>query len=347
MFKIEIFRRKIFLWLTGFTFALLTSAAFAAEPIIVDHNCIDLNKIPLAAIIQAKETLHIAYGHTSHGSQLISGMGGTNGAGLDTFLTDNPNYNIPAGLYIWNEGGSNDALDLDDYAMGGDVGYYPTWVNNTRSYLGDPDPTTGRGTLHTDVNVIIWSWCGQASGYTEQYMIDAYLAPMSLLELDYPGITFVYMTGHLDGSGPSGNLNLRNEQIREYCRANNKVLYDFADIESYDPEGLVNYMELMCNDGCYYDSDGDGTRESNWALSWQNIHTKNIDWWESGAAHSQDLNGNLKGFAAWWLWARIAGWEPCANDFDIDGDCDGLDLSEFSTTVEENCLESFAEVFGL
>ena len=54
---------------------------------------------------------------------------------------------------------------------------------------------------------------------------------MNQLEIDYPNVKFVYMTGHLDGSGANGNLNLRNEQIRAYARANNKILYDFADIE--------------------------------------------------------------------------------------------------------------------
>ena len=34
-----------------------------------------------------------------------------------------------------------------------------------------------------------------------------------------------------------GNLFQRNEQIRSFCRQNNKVLYDFADVESWDPAG--------------------------------------------------------------------------------------------------------------
>ena len=99
---------------------------------------------------------------------------------------------------------------------------------------------------------MIWSWCGLVSSASEED-INTYLNLMSQLELDYPNVKFVYMTGHLDGSGEEGNLNIRNEQIRKYCIEKNKILYDFADIESYDPEGKINYMSLNANDGCYYD----------------------------------------------------------------------------------------------
>lgn len=71
-------------------------------------------------------------------------------------------------------------------------------------------------------------------------MIDSYLAPMTQLEQEYPHVTFVYMTGHADGSGETGNLHLRNQQIRAYCLESAKVLYDFYDIELYDPDG--NYF---------------------------------------------------------------------------------------------------------
>jgi hypothetical protein len=109
--------------------------------------------------------------------------------------------------------------------MSGDVGYYPVWIDNTRSYLGSPDPITGRGTgANADVNVIIWSWCGQVSSHSENSMITQYLEPMAQLESDYPGVKFVYMTGHLDGSGVAGNLHIRNEQIRNYCHNNGKIL---------------------------------------------------------------------------------------------------------------------------
>ena len=38
------------------------------EAIIVNHNCTDLSQITEQQIIDAKNILHIAYGHTSHGS---------------------------------------------------------------------------------------------------------------------------------------------------------------------------------------------------------------------------------------------------------------------------------------
>ncbi len=86
-------------------------------------------------------------------------------------------------------------------------------------------------------------------------MIEWYLAPMTQLELDYPGVTFIYMTGHSDGTGEEGNLHLRNQQIRDYGVANNKVLYDFYNIELYDPDGAY-YGDKYVNDNCDYDPDG-------------------------------------------------------------------------------------------
>ncbi len=265
-----------------------------AVGILIDHNDTDITALSQADMQRAKDTLHIAYGHTSHGSQITTGMSGlvgfANGGGLG--------LSLPTNFFAFNNGGTGGALDLHDEAMGGDVGYYPQWYDNTIAYLDD--------SANTDVNVIIWSWCGQVSGNSEQEMIDEYLTPMSQLEKKYSDVHFVYMTGHLDGTGLTGNLHLRNQQIRDYCAANNKILYDFADIESYDPDALVNYAALACNDNCDYDSDGNGDRDANWATAWQGVHPEGEDWYSCSSAHSQALNANQKAYAAWALWTEIA-----------------------------------------
>ena len=81
--------------------------------------------------------------------------------------------------------------------------------------------------------------------------INTYLKLMNQLEADYPRVKFIYMTGYLDGTGKSGYLNVRNNQIRNFCRAHNKILFDFADIESYDPDGKP-FLGKNANGECDY-----------------------------------------------------------------------------------------------
>jgi hypothetical protein len=276
---------QAFLFIAGCTKGGSDPVQQAKDPVLIDHSSVKLSSIPTQWIAAAKSDLHIAYGHTSHGSQLTDGM-----SGLISFKGE---------TYSWNDGGTGGALDLHDYAMPGDLGNpdRTSWAASTREYLA----------ANPDVNVIIWSWCGQVSSASASD-IQTYLDLMSSLEKDFPNVRFVYMTGHLDGSGLTGNLNLRNDQIRNYCQANKKILYDFADIESYNPDGTF-FGGKNPDDGCYYDTNNDGTLEGNWAIEWQNSHTQGTDWYTCASAHTQPVNANMKAYAAWYLWARLAGWD--------------------------------------
>ena len=269
--------------------------------IIIDHATRTLASIPSEWITKAKQTLHIAYGHTSHGSQQIDGMTGL--------------VQWRGTLYAWNNGGTGGALDLRDFnhnfgnlGIACDLGArypdeaedYTAWNTATRLYLA----------AHPEINVIIWAWCYQMNGLESN--IHLYLDQMNQLEEDFPNVKFVYMTGHVTGDpwGPgtdwAHNYYMRCKQIRDYCAANNKILYDFGDIESWDPDG-VWYGDKLVNENCDYDANGDGVRERNWAIDWQNAHPG--EWYNCISAHSQPLNANLKAYAAWWLWARLAGWD--------------------------------------
>ncbi len=263
-----------------------------AGSLIIDHNDTDITMLTLDQINQAKSALHIAYGHTSHGSQITTGM-----SGLVGFANNGgKGLSLPANIFAWNNGGTGGALDLHDYAMGGDVGYYPAWENNTRTYLNNP--------ANADVNVVIWSWCGQVDDkYAAGTLGQEYLAPMQQLESDYKDVSFVYMTGHVDHWDDTDNK-AANQMIRDFCLANDKILYDFADIESYDPDG--NFFEFPHDNADYYAS-ATGAILGNWATEWQDSHTEGEDWYDCPSAHSQPLNANQKAYAAWHLWSGIEG----------------------------------------
>jgi len=269
-------------WLSALClFPSITSAQDKA--VIIDHTCTDVKKIPAEYVEKAKKMFKVAYGHTSHGSQIVSGM--------NALRTSNPD--------LFGFGQENEKeLSLLDATPKGDLGNPDryTWAQRTRELLNGPGK---------DRNLIMWSWCGQAGSALKED-IQTYLDLMSKLEKEFPRVKFVYMTGHLDGSGKNGNLNQRNEQIREFCKKNVKILFDFADIESYDPDGKVNYMELNARDSCDYKENG---VIKNWADEWLKRNSEHGIALPTSAAHSKPLNGALKGRAFWWMMARMAGWD--------------------------------------
>ncbi len=277
---------------------LLSTISLIAQPIIIDHNCTNIYKVPHSFIANAKTNLHIGFGYTSHGSQILHGM-----TGLVGFMNSK---GYEKDLFKWDTTAVEGALHLhkgDAYGDGDldhDAGYYPKWVNETREFLGYPNDK-GTGSNHPEINVIMWSWCGQLSWYSSEDVQNKYINEMTSLESDYKNIVFVYMTGHTDSTGLDGTLVENNQIIRDHCIKNEKVLYDYNDIESYDPDG--NYFgDKNVNDDCSYNG-------GNWAKEWQDSHILDKDWYQCDSPHSEPLNANLKAYAAWWMWARLAGWD--------------------------------------
>lgn len=216
--------------------------------IIADHTIISHYEALSSSTITTIQDMHIYYVHTSHGSQIMTGL-----------------HMLSHSVPYFHEVNS-------DLGHNGDT----SWENPAREYLDN----------HPDCDVVMMSWCGGCSDNTRKG-INTYLNTFNQLEKDYPNVIFVYMTGHLDGTGINGNLYARNNQIRNFCIKNNKILFDFADIESYDP------------DGNFYPDEDDSC---NWCETW--CHTHDCPSCRH-CAHSHCFNCYLKGKAWWCMMAEV------------------------------------------
>ena len=98
-------------YLSAWCLCLVLCGGFClAEPIIVDHSCTDLSSIPSTWIDEAKSELHIVYQHTSHGSQLVTGM---------RALRDFPDFGQ---TYDWDDTGAREGAG-DPTGRGLDPGW--------------------------------------------------------------------------------------------------------------------------------------------------------------------------------------------------------------------------------
>ncbi len=114
------------------------------------------------------------------------------------------------------------------------------------------------GWRYPKVNLVLDKLC-----YIDQEAdLGYYLASMARLEAAFPETVFVYMTMPLTTDTDENNLkrNIYNDGVRDWTRTNNLVLFDIADMEAHDTNGVPSeftYSGRVCQRLCdTYSSDG-------------------------------------------------------------------------------------------
>lgn len=259
------FFRYVILWAA----MLLILLPGSLQAFTIDHTCTELAKIPDYWIGQVKRMLNVHYAHTSHGGQIT--------VGLERIATANTQYNFyPDNCTVPESTTHLSMMDGQFYDS-----YCETYVTPELYWEGTSAMNITRSMLDSfNVHISLWAWCCQLDYYS-QSQVETYLNNMSQLESEFPGVTFVYMTGNAQ-SDEAKNRYDRNEQIRAYCRENNKILFDFADLD------------------CWYDNE---------KHTLNGIPSEHPMYEGDEAGHTTYESCENKARAFWWLLARIAGWD--------------------------------------
>lgn len=139
----------------------------------------------------------------------------------------------------------------------------------------------------------MFMWCVELNTWTAE-QVEEYFDSIEALEAEFSHVTFIYTTGNTQyASGYGYNRRQRNEQIREYGKANGKGLFDFGDMDVW-----------------WYNLAIPGWEQNTDEFDGHTVHIEHPRYYGGELGHTTFESCEVKGRAMWRLVAVPSG-RPC------------------------------------
>ncbi len=323
-----------------------------AQALIIDHKSSqDFDSIQDDQIQLAKERLYVLQIGSTYSDQIVQGMKAiatdTKYAYGDAISTSYLSFRtLPDGI-----SGCQSINDCNKLNQDGDSLFYLA----NKNYL-DQNP---------EINTILWLWT-DISGQN----IDLYINSMEKLIAEYPSKIFIFSTSNTDGSGESSETFLKNKKIKDYASENNKILFDFYDMEATNPSGESfsgkNVTWNLDYKKCKEILGGSGIEsilscsDKNWAEEWiANDSNQNSNLFaltssisscpNSDSTDSRKLNCAIKGSSAWSMWVDIAqlvsvqSLQECIESWSCSEWSECIDSTQTRLCIDQNSCKTYTQ----
>ena len=234
------------------------SPAAHAGGLIIDHASVEAVSAYPQPLMEQIAQFRFFFAHASVGANMVSGL-----AELHHINPDY--YRLKPASAGATPPATTDSGTVYHFSRGN-----PGWKAKVDTFT----TYASNGWHHPKVDVVLNKFC-----YIDQDAdVDYYIRSMASLEAAHPDTVFVYMTIPLKATGRLENYmqkffnlnttdrsenylrNVFNDNLRDWVRANNKILFDVADIEAHDTHGSARtfkYDDRLCQALCEsYTEDG-------------------------------------------------------------------------------------------
>lgn len=275
-----------------FLIILISYFSAISQALVVDHTSCYIDEIPSHIIDSIKQNIRFHWCGQSHSHQIPTGLElleedfpvfdvTVNTDGSAWLPEPNGTFCIMDGLSMFNQCGNCCQAYIMPHAYwdGSDA------QSNVNKTLVDCYPS---------INISGFLFCGELETASETY-VQNYLSAMANYEQLYPNVKFIYTTGHAQSIGSNGyNRWLRNNQIRQFCIENDKILFDFADMD------------------CWHNGES-----NSYEYNGEIIPLQHPQYDPDIIYHTTEESCKNKAKAIWYTMARLSGWDPTTVDIKL------------------------------